>query len=165
MNPPFEPGTWTVVSILASVFIGYIGVALAGHELTSRGVPNYMQWALAVLSATSVLLASLAIRWVSALRPYSETATGQGSTTVHLSETGFSVHGPGQSLTAMWASLRRIAETTEFFLLYVSDVRAVVLPKRAVPNEATEQIQAIRQREEQRIARAFALWGRRFPWG
>ena len=114
MNPPFEPGTWTVVSILASVFIGYIGVALAGHELTSRGVPNYIQWALAVLSATVVFLASLAIRWVSALRPYSETATGQGSTTVHLSETGFSVHGPGQSLSATWASLRRIAETTKF---------------------------------------------------
>src|SRR3989442_12929882 len=61
MNPPFEPGTWTVVSILASVFIGYIGVALAGNELTSCAVPTYMQWALAPVSATPVRFASPAI--------------------------------------------------------------------------------------------------------
>ena len=84
---------------------------------------------------------------------------------MHLSDTGFSVHGPGQSSNQTWASVSKIAETTEFFLLYLSDVRAVVLPKRAVPNEAAEQLRVIRQREEQRIARGFALWGRRFPWG
>jgi hypothetical protein len=140
-------------------------VPLASHALTSNGVSDYVQWALALLSGTVVSVAALTIRRVSALRPYSATAPEQGRTAVHLSETGFSVHGPGQSLSLTWASLCRIAETTEFFLLYLSDVRAVVLPKRAVPNEATEQVRAIRQREEQRIARGFALWGRRFPWG
>ena len=124
-----------------------------------------MQWFAGLVAATVLSVAFSIMRSTAALRPYSATAAAQGSTTLYLSDTGFRVHEPTRSLQSDWKSLRRIAENREFFLLFVSDIQAVVVPKRAVPTDAAEWLRAMRDERAQRVAREFALWGRRFPWG
>jgi hypothetical protein len=151
------PGSSFLRALFIPAAVGMV-IDFASSGRASGIIPFHMPfWSIGVVVGAVLASGLLVIAPLSASR-------AQISTTVHLSETGFTVHRRGRLMNTTWESLDRIGETPEFFFLYPSDVTAVVLPKRTLGTKAIEQLRAVRQAREQVTARAFALWGRRFPW-
>lgn len=91
-------------------------------------------------------------------------ATAPGIWTISVGDNSLVVDGPRLCFDVPWLRVRKIAETAEFFTAYASFLRAVVIPKRAVPDEAAQRLRDIQFRKDQEVSRAFAEWGRRFPF-
>jgi hypothetical protein len=98
----------TLVIVLAS----WLSVG-AFRPLLNRYVPLYAEASLPVGLSTILLLGYAMIR----VRALSAFVTATATTTVQLSDVGIKTDGPRGSGRRTWESVRRIADSTEFFIL------------------------------------------------
>jgi hypothetical protein len=109
-----------------------LGMTIACGSMIVRGFKPLVA---AVLVATVIAVASL---WAS---PWLEARKFKGHATAFLpqewtlSPSGVTITVGSSRSDVAWADLKRVAQTRDYLMFYVSDEQAVPVPKRAIPEE------------------------------
>lgn len=143
--------TWRgPVGVEAVVFIGILWVLFGGQMLVAFiRRPSFATLPGAIVSLALAVVFGLALfgfivfgsTWLRARRLVNQEPSNRGEQQVGISPSGIRTRGPVGTATLDWSGVRRSVETRRFFLMFISLLVALYIPKEAC---SEEQIAAIR---------------------